>query len=74
MDLSENLKSKGTVNYGKNLTFLEGGNLYQNIILSFSTKDIEKDTIIFQVHDKKEGVLNYLDVSVSSGKLIKICN
>lgn len=73
-DLNKNFKSKGTVNYGKNLIYLEGGNLYPNIILSFSTKDIEKDIINFQVHDKKGGVINYLDVSVNSGKLIKIRN
>lgn len=72
MDLSRNLKLKGTINYGKNLTYLEGGNVFSNIVLSFSTKDIEKDTINFQVHDKKGGVMNYLDVSINSGKLIKI--
>lgn len=74
MELTKSLKSVGNINYGKNLTFLEGGNLYSNIILSFSTKDIEKDTIDFQVHDKKGGVMNYLDVSVNSGKFIKIRN
>jgi hypothetical protein len=74
MDLSEDLNSNGTINYGKNQIYLEGGNVYPNIILSFSTKEIVKDTIIFQVHNKKSYVMNYLDVSVNSGKLIKIRN
>lgn len=73
-DLNKNFLSKGIINYGKNLIYLEGGNEYPNIILSFSTKDIVKDTINFQVHNKNGVIKNYLDVSVNSGKLIKIYN
>ncbi len=72
MELSKGLKSKGTVTYGKDLTFLKEGNLDQNIVLSFSTNDIEKDTISFQFNNKNSGVKNN-QLSVSfSGKLIKI--
>ncbi len=71
MELTKSLKSVGNINYGKNLTSIDGF-LYPNIVIDFSTKDIEKDTIDFQVHNKKGGVMNYLDVSINSGKLIKI--
>jgi hypothetical protein len=74
MEITKNLNSKGIIKYGKNLTFLKEGNFYPNIILSFSTKEIEKDTIDFQVHKKNSKTMNYLDVSVNTGKLIKIRN
>ena len=71
MDLSKSLKSKGIVTYGKHLTFIDGGNVNPNLVLSLSTTDIEKDTISFQVHNKNGSIKNYLDISVNSGKLIK---
>ena len=68
-----NLNQRGKINYGKTLTTMEGI-FYPNIVINFDTKDIDKDTIIFQVHNKKGGVMNYLDASVNSGKLIKVNN
>lgn len=63
------LTHSGTINYGKTLTSFEYIN--SDIIIDFRTEDIGKDTINFQVHNKKAGYMNYLDISVNSGKFIK---
>jgi len=66
---TNSLTHTGTINYGKTLTSFEYIN--SDIIIDFRTEDIGKDTINFQVHNKKSGPINYLDISVNSGKFIK---
>ena len=64
------LPYSGTIKYNRTLTSLES-EFDPNIIIDFKTSEIGKDTISFQVHNRKSGVMNYLDVSVNSGKFIK---
>ena len=69
MKHSNLLPHSGTINYGRTLTSFEDIN--SDIIIDFRTEDIGKDTINFQVHNKKVGPINYLDISVNSGRFIK---
>ena len=68
---SDSIKDSGKIKYGKTLTSLDNS-FNSDIIIDFRTDEIGKDTINFQVHSKKVGVVNYLDVSVNSGRFIKI--
>ena len=65
------LPYSGTVKYYTSLTSLES-EFDPNIIIDFRTSEIGNDTISFQVHSRNSGVMNYLDVSVNSGKFIKV--
>lgn len=71
MKRSDLLPYSGNVNYGKTLTSIES-KLYPNIIIDFRTDEVGKDTIHFQVHSKNSEAMNYLDVSINSGKFIKV--
>ena len=61
----------GSIKYYRTLTSLESG-FDPDIIIDFRTDEIGKDTISFQVHSRKSGVMNYLDISINSGKFIKM--
>jgi hypothetical protein len=60
---------KGKVSYG-NVIVLDNF-INRDLIISIRKDQIQKDTIKFYMHDKKDGG-NYLDVSSGKGKLIKI--
>lgn len=63
-------KCIGKVHYG-NCILLE--NLTNSdLIISIRKDEIQKDTIYFTVHNRKSPYMNYLDVSVSDGKMIKL--
>jgi hypothetical protein len=61
---------KGKISYG-NIVLLENF-INADLIISISTDQIKKDTILFYMHDKKSSSANYLDEVVGKGKLIKI--
>ncbi len=65
------LPHNGKIKYYKTLTSIEEDN-NSNIIIDFRTDEIGKDTINFQVHSRNCGIGNYLDVSINSGKFIRI--
>lgn len=65
------LPYNGKVEYYKTLTSISSEH-ESNIIIDFRTNEIGKDTINFQVHDKDIVKMSYLDISVNSGKMIKI--
>ncbi|MWB95304.1 hypothetical protein GON26_13125 [Flavobacterium sp. GA093] len=60
---------KGKISYG-NVILLENF-INTDLIISISKDQIKKDTILFYMHDKRDGG-NYLDSSTGKGKLIKI--
>lgn len=62
---------KGRISYGRNVILLENF-INTDLIISISKDQIEKDTIEFNMHDKKSPVANYLDVASGKGRLIKI--
>lgn len=61
---------KGKVSYG-NVILLENF-INTDLIISIRKDQIKKDTILFYMHDKKHPAMNYLDIVVGKGKLIKI--
>ena len=61
---------KGKVCYG-NVILLENF-INTDLIISIRKDQIKKDTILFYMHDKKHPAMNYLDIVVGKGKLIKI--
>jgi len=61
---------KGKISYG-NVILLENF-INTDLIISISKDEIEKDTILFYMHNKKSEAANYLDEVVGKGKLIKI--
>ena len=65
------LPYSGTVNYYRTITMLKSDS-DKDIIIDFRTDELQNDTIKFQVHCKKAGVINYLDITINQGKLIKI--
>lgn len=60
---------KGKISYG-NVILLDNF-INTDLIISISKDQIEKDTILFYMHNKNDGG-NYLDISEGRGKLIKI--
>lgn len=64
------LPYEGKIEYYESLTTMVS-DFNRNLIIDFSTADITKDTIPFQVHDSRSG-LSYLEFSVDSGKFIKV--
>jgi hypothetical protein len=67
--LSRN-KYIGKVKYG-NCILLENFT-NPDLIISIRLDEIQKDTISFSVHNRKSAYANYLDISVSNGKMIKL--
>ncbi|WP_240475254.1 hypothetical protein [Flavobacterium reichenbachii] len=61
---------KGKISYG-NVILLDNF-INTDLIISISKDQIKKDTIPFYMHDKKHRVMNYLDIVVGKGKLIRI--
>ena len=61
---------KGKVSYG-NVIVLDNF-INTELIISIHKDQIEKDTILFYMHDKQSSSANYLDEVVGKGKLIKI--
>jgi len=61
---------KGKVSYG-NVILLENF-INTDLIISIPKDQIEKDTILFFMHDKKSSSANYLDEVVGKGKLVRI--
>ncbi|WP_284652354.1 hypothetical protein [Flavobacterium terrisoli] len=61
----------GTISYSERLTSISS-EFNSDIIIDFKTNEIGKDTIYFLVHDKKATPMNYLDISVNSGRMIKV--
>ena len=61
---------KGKVSYG-NVILLDNF-INTDLIISISKDQIEKDTILFYMHDKQSSASNYLDEVVGKGKLIRI--
>ena len=61
--------TKGKIEYYKNIVTMSDEN--SNLRIDFFKEDIEKDTIRFGTKDLN-GKVNYLDISINSGKLIKI--
>lgn len=61
---------KGKISYG-NKILLENF-INTDLIISISKDQIQKDTILFYMHDKKSPSANYLDEVVGKGKLIRI--
>lgn len=61
---------KGKISYG-NLILLDNF-INTDLIISISKDQIAKDTILFYMHNKKHPAMNYLDVVVGKGKLIRI--
>ncbi|MDQ8011783.1 MAG: hypothetical protein REI96_05010 [Flavobacterium nitrogenifigens] len=61
---------KGKVSYG-NVILLDNF-INTDLIISIPKDQIEKDTIPFFMHDKKHPAMNYLDIVVGKGKLIRI--
>ena len=66
-------KIYGKVEYSKYYVYLKSKNSTQ--LIDFLKSDIEKDTIEFgtkETNPKKSLTMNYLDVSINRGKLIKL--
>lgn len=61
---------KGKISYG-NVILLDNF-INTDLIISIPKDQIAKDTIEFFMHDKKHRAMNYLDVVVGKGKLIRI--
>lgn len=61
--------TKGKIEYYKRIVTMSDEN--SNLIIDFFKDDIKKDTIPFGTKDLN-GKGNYLDISINSGKLIKI--
>ncbi|WDF64224.1 hypothetical protein [Flavobacterium sp. KACC 22763] len=61
---------KGKVSYG-NVILLDNF-INTDLIISIPKDQIKKDTIPFFMHDKKHPAMNYLDIVVGKGKLIRI--
>jgi hypothetical protein len=61
---------KGKISYG-NVILLDNF-INTDLIISISKDQIKKDTIPFNMHDKKSASANYLDEVVGKGRLIKI--
>jgi hypothetical protein len=61
---------KGKISYG-NVILLDNF-INTDLIISISKDQIERDTISFYMHNKKHPAMNYLDVVVGKGKLIRI--
>ncbi len=61
---------KGKISYG-NVILLDNF-INTDLIISISKDQIERDTILFYMHNKKHPAMNYLNVVVGKGKLIKI--
>jgi hypothetical protein len=61
---------KGKVSYG-NVILLDNF-INTDLIISIPKDQITKDTILFNMHDKKSSAANYLDEVVGKGKLIRI--
>ncbi len=61
---------KGKISYG-NVILLDNF-INQDLIISIPKNQIEKDTILFYMHDKNSSSANYLDEIVGKGKLIRI--
>lgn len=61
---------KGKISYG-NVILLDNF-INTDLIISISKDQIEKDTIPFFMHDKKNSSANYLDEVVGKGKLVRI--
>ena len=69
----EGAKIYGKVEYSKYYVYLKSKNSTQ--LIDFLKSDIEKDTIEFgtkETNPKKSLTMNYLDVSINRGKLIKL--
>jgi len=69
----EGAKIYGKVEYSEYYVFLKSKNSTQ--LIDFLKSDIEKDTIEFgtkETDPKKSLTMNYLDVSINRGKLIKL--
>lgn len=62
-------KCIGKIEYGNCILLEKLTN--PDLIISIREDEIQKDTISFTVHNRKSPYMNYLDVSVSSGKMIK---
>lgn len=60
---------KGKISYG-NFILLDNF-INTDLIISIRKDQIQKDTILFYIHDKSGGG-NYLDISSGKGKLIRI--
>ena len=69
MKYSNLLPYSETVNYYRTLTSLKS-DFNPDIIIDFRTNEIGNDTIKFQVHNRKAGPINYLDVLVKRGIII----
>jgi hypothetical protein len=61
---------KGKVSYGSKIVL--DNFINTDLVISISKDQIEKDTILFYMHDKQSSASNYLDEVVGKGKLIKI--
>ncbi|MRX39657.1 hypothetical protein GJU43_10255 [Flavobacterium sp. LC2016-23] len=61
---------KGKISYGKKI--LLDNFINTDLIISISKDQIQKDTILFYMHDKNSSAANYLDEVVGKGKLIRI--
>lgn len=61
---------KGKISYG-NVIVLDNF-INRDLIISIPKDQIKKDTILFDMHDKKSSAANYLDEVVGKGKLIRI--
>ncbi|MBE8725613.1 hypothetical protein [Flavobacterium hungaricum] len=61
---------KGKISYGN--TILLDNFINIDLIISISKDQIQKDTILFYMHDKQSSSANYLDEVVGKGKLIRI--
>lgn len=61
---------KGKISYG-NVILLDNF-INTDLIISIPKGQIERDTIPFYMHNKKHPAMNYLDVVVGKGKLIRI--
>lgn len=64
------LPYSGTISYNPALIYLQRDS-DSDIIISVKTNEIGKDTINFQVHDRRSSN-SYLHISVNSGVFIKI--
>ena len=61
---------KGKISYGN--VILIDNFINTDLIISIPKDQIEKDTILFYMHDKKSSSANYLDEVVGKGKLVRI--
>ncbi|OOV20108.1 hypothetical protein [Flavobacterium sp. LM4] len=60
----------GKISYGNSILLDNFTN--SKTIISIPKNQIEKDTMIFYIHDRNGFVMNYLDIAVGKGKFIKI--